>query len=86
MKRVLTVAVFASLPLGAAAAAPSGEPLQQPADQDAGPVLLAQFGGYPPAPELQEFIDRDGNIAARALTPLGEDTLRDMIEPVLAEK
>ncbi|MEV7448552.1 TlpA family protein disulfide reductase [Streptomyces nigra] len=31
-------------------------------------------------------IDRDGNIAARALTPLGEDTLRDMIEPVLAEK
>ena len=31
-------------------------------------------------------IDRDGKIAARALTPLGEDTLRDMIEPVLAEK
>jgi len=31
-------------------------------------------------------IDRDGKIAARALMPLGEDTLRDMIKPVLAEK
>ncbi|MFE5188722.1 TlpA family protein disulfide reductase [Streptomyces sp. NPDC056628] len=31
-------------------------------------------------------IDRDGRIAARALMPLGEDTLRDMIKPVLAEK
>jgi peroxiredoxin len=32
------------------------------------------------------IIDRDGKIAARALQPLGEETLRDMIEPVLAEK
>lgn len=31
-------------------------------------------------------IDRDGGIAARALQPLGEETLRSMIEPVLAEK
>ncbi|MFI9153611.1 TlpA family protein disulfide reductase [Streptomyces sp. NPDC053367] len=31
-------------------------------------------------------IDREGKIAARALQPLGEDKLRGMIEPVLAEK
>ncbi|TXS50485.1 TlpA family protein disulfide reductase [Streptomyces sp. uw30] len=31
-------------------------------------------------------IDRQGRIAARALMPLGEDTLRSMIKPVLAEK
>ncbi|MER5941761.1 TlpA disulfide reductase family protein [Streptomyces sp. NPDC001928] len=31
-------------------------------------------------------IDRQGRIAARALMPLGEDTLRNMIKPVLAEK
>ncbi|MFB6639457.1 TlpA family protein disulfide reductase [Streptomyces chartreusis] len=31
-------------------------------------------------------IDREGRIAARALMPLGEDTLRSMIKPVLAEK
>ncbi|MET9734921.1 TlpA disulfide reductase family protein [Streptomyces sp. NPDC006458] len=31
-------------------------------------------------------IDREGRIAARALQPLSEDKLRDMIKPVLAEK
>ncbi|MFJ3665827.1 TlpA family protein disulfide reductase [Streptomyces sp. NPDC090106] len=31
-------------------------------------------------------IDKDGKIAARALQALGEDTLRGMIKPVLAEK
>ncbi|MFE0249403.1 TlpA family protein disulfide reductase [Streptomyces sp. NPDC059010] len=31
-------------------------------------------------------IDRKGKIAARALTPLSEETLRSMIKPVLAEK
>jgi len=31
-------------------------------------------------------IDRDGKIAARALSALSEDKLRGMIEPVLAEK
>ncbi|MET9829039.1 TlpA disulfide reductase family protein [Streptomyces sp. NPDC006385] len=31
-------------------------------------------------------IDREGGIAARALQPLSEDTLRSMIKPVLAEK
>ncbi|QOV36408.1 TlpA family protein disulfide reductase [Streptomyces ferrugineus] len=31
-------------------------------------------------------IDRDGKIAARALQPLSEETLRSMIKPVLAEK
>ncbi|NJQ03772.1 TlpA family protein disulfide reductase [Streptomyces zingiberis] len=31
-------------------------------------------------------IDRDGKIAARALKPLGEDELREMIEPLIAEK
>ncbi|WP_031478093.1 TlpA family protein disulfide reductase [Streptomyces bicolor] len=31
-------------------------------------------------------IDREGRIAARALTPLSEETLRGMIKPVLAEK
>jgi thiol-disulfide isomerase/thioredoxin len=31
-------------------------------------------------------IDREGKIAARALQPLSEEKLRDMIKPVLAEK
>ncbi|GAA4066366.1 TlpA disulfide reductase family protein [Streptomyces shaanxiensis] len=31
-------------------------------------------------------IDRKGGIAARALTPLSEETLRSMLKPVLAEK
>ncbi|MFE7269359.1 TlpA family protein disulfide reductase [Streptomyces sp. NPDC057623] len=31
-------------------------------------------------------IDRQGKLAARALTPIGEETLRSMIKPVLAEK
>ncbi|MEU4685326.1 TlpA family protein disulfide reductase [Streptomyces xinghaiensis] len=31
-------------------------------------------------------IDREGKIAARALKPLGEDELREMIEPLIAEK
>ncbi|ELS55414.1 TlpA family protein disulfide reductase [Streptomyces viridochromogenes] len=31
-------------------------------------------------------IDREGKIAVRALQPLSEETLRDMIKPVLAEK
>lgn len=31
-------------------------------------------------------IDRNGKLAARALQPLSEDTLRSMIKPVLAEK
>ncbi|MBH5336327.1 TlpA family protein disulfide reductase [Streptomyces pactum] len=31
-------------------------------------------------------IDRDGKIAARALRPLSEEKLRDMIDPILAEK
>ncbi|WP_328424882.1 TlpA family protein disulfide reductase [Streptomyces sp. NBC_00443] len=31
-------------------------------------------------------IDRDGKVAARALQPLSEESLRGMIEPVLAEK
>ncbi|MFJ8634719.1 TlpA family protein disulfide reductase [Streptomyces sp. NPDC093568] len=31
-------------------------------------------------------IDREGRIAARALMPLSEDTLRSMLKPVLAEK
>jgi peroxiredoxin len=31
-------------------------------------------------------IDREGGIAARALQPLSEETLRGMIKPVLAEK
>lgn len=31
-------------------------------------------------------IDRDGKIAARALRPLSEEKLREMIKPVLAEK
>ncbi|MFE2063118.1 TlpA family protein disulfide reductase [Streptomyces sp. NPDC059467] len=30
--------------------------------------------------------DRDGKIAARSLSPLSEDKLREMIDPVLAEK
>ncbi|GHF56334.1 hypothetical protein GCM10010218_42080 [Streptomyces mashuensis] len=32
------------------------------------------------------FIDRDGKIAARALTPLGEDQLRATLDPLVAEK
>ncbi|WP_448318792.1 TlpA family protein disulfide reductase [Streptomyces sp. CO7] len=31
-------------------------------------------------------IDRDGKIAARAMQPLSEDRLREMLDPVLAEK
>ncbi|WP_217205838.1 TlpA disulfide reductase family protein [Streptomyces sp. AC550_RSS872] len=31
-------------------------------------------------------IDRKGRLAARALTPLSEETLRSMLKPVLAEK
>ncbi|AWW38255.1 MULTISPECIES: TlpA family protein disulfide reductase [Streptomyces] len=31
-------------------------------------------------------VDRDGRIAARALQPLSEDKLREMLAPVLAEK
>ncbi len=31
-------------------------------------------------------IDRKGKLAARALTPLSEETLRSMLKPVLAEK
>ncbi|MFJ5309932.1 TlpA family protein disulfide reductase [Streptomyces sp. NPDC088350] len=31
-------------------------------------------------------IDRDGKIAARALQALSEDTLREMLDPVIAEK
>ncbi|MBW1597494.1 TlpA disulfide reductase family protein [Streptomyces sp. JJ38] len=31
-------------------------------------------------------VDRDGKIAARALKPLGAEELRELIEPVLAEK
>ncbi|WP_069814420.1 TlpA family protein disulfide reductase [Streptomyces sp. TP-A0874] len=31
-------------------------------------------------------IDRDGKIAARALTALGEDELHDMLDPLIAEK
>ncbi|MHC5902429.1 TlpA family protein disulfide reductase [Streptomyces sp. S6] len=31
-------------------------------------------------------VDRDGKIAARSLSPLSEDRLREMIDPVLAEK
>jgi thiol-disulfide isomerase/thioredoxin len=31
-------------------------------------------------------IDRDGKIAARAMQPLSEDKLREMLDPVLAEK
>ncbi|MEU3963417.1 TlpA disulfide reductase family protein [Streptomyces buecherae] len=32
------------------------------------------------------FIDRDGKIAARALSPVGEDDLREALKPLLAEK
>ncbi|MFC0600683.1 TlpA family protein disulfide reductase [Streptomyces palmae] len=31
-------------------------------------------------------LDRDGKIAARALRPLSEEALRDMVEPLIAEK
>ncbi|KUJ65875.1 redoxin domain-containing protein [Streptomyces albus subsp. albus] len=31
-------------------------------------------------------LDREGRIAARALRPLSEDSLRDMIDPLIAEK
>lgn len=31
-------------------------------------------------------LDRDGKIAARALTPLSEDSVRKMIDPLIAEK
>jgi hypothetical protein len=31
-------------------------------------------------------IDRDGKIAARALQALSEDKLREMLDPVIAEK
>ncbi|MEU4212802.1 TlpA disulfide reductase family protein [Streptomyces sp. NPDC026206] len=32
------------------------------------------------------FIDRDGRIAARAIKPLGEDELREALDPLVAEK
>ncbi len=32
------------------------------------------------------FIDRDGKIAARAIKPLGEDELREALDPLVAEK
>lgn len=32
------------------------------------------------------ILDREGNIAVRALKPLSEDALREMLEPVVAEK
>jgi len=32
------------------------------------------------------FVDREGKIAARALKPLGEDELRETLEPLIAEK
>ncbi|MEU8348694.1 MULTISPECIES: TlpA disulfide reductase family protein [Streptomyces] len=32
------------------------------------------------------IVDRDGKIAARALKPLGEDELRETLEPLIAEK
>ncbi|MEU1804986.1 TlpA disulfide reductase family protein [Streptomyces sp. NPDC019937] len=31
-------------------------------------------------------LDRDGKIAARALTPLSEDSMRKMVDPLIAEK
>ena len=31
-------------------------------------------------------LDREGKIAARALSPLSEDELRKMVDPLIAEK
>lgn len=32
------------------------------------------------------ILDREGKIAARTLAPLGEERLRSMIDPILAEQ
>ncbi|MEU6810956.1 TlpA disulfide reductase family protein [Streptomyces sp. NPDC046831] len=51
--------------------------------------LMLRFGKgtlNPQAIPTTLVIDRDGNIAARALQALSEDKLRRMLDPVLAEK
>ncbi|MER6348294.1 TlpA family protein disulfide reductase [Streptomyces sp. NPDC001595] len=51
--------------------------------------LMLRFGKGTLNPQLVPstlVIDRDGRIAARALSALSEENLRGMIEPVLAEK
>ncbi len=54
-------------------------------DRD-GELLVAFRGTLPPsAIPTTLVIDRDGRVAARALTPLTEIALRQLLDPVLAE-
>lgn len=55
-------------------------------DRD-GALLVAFRGTLPPAAiPTTLVIDRDGRMAARALTPLTEPMLRDLLAPILAER
>ncbi|GAB2582742.1 hypothetical protein GCM10027168_14310 [Streptomyces capparidis] len=50
--------------------------------------LLARFHGSVPPQTIPTtlVLDREGKIAVRALKPLGEEDLREMLDPVIAEK
>ncbi|MGH8835797.1 MAG: TlpA family protein disulfide reductase, partial [Actinomycetes bacterium] len=55
-------------------------------DRD-GELLVAFRGTLPPAAiPTTLVIDREGRMAARALTPLTERMLRDLLAPIIAER
>ncbi|HEX2497829.1 MAG TPA: TlpA disulfide reductase family protein [Actinomycetes bacterium] len=55
-------------------------------DRD-GELLVAFRGTLPPAAiPTTLVIDREGRMAARALTPLSEPMLRDLLAPIVAER
>jgi thiol-disulfide isomerase/thioredoxin len=64
----------------------AGISYQSVVDRD-GELLVAFRGTLPPAAiPTTLVIDREGRMAARALTPLTERMLRDLLAPIIAER